>query len=108
MAEGVVQDDRQTLRRPSQKPRVVRIVPPPRPDLKQSRVVYLEDRAPNIRRAAVSRQLHHQLLQKVCDDGWRQELPALAQDLTDAQDSSGTHSGMRVVQECLRTFLNNL
>lgn len=96
VAERVVQDDRQALRRPSHKAEAVRILPPPRPDPKPSKTD-LEDRAAHVRRAAVGRQLHHQLLQKVCDDGWREELPALAQDLTHAQDGSGAHGGMRVV-----------
>lgn len=96
VAESVVQNDRQTLRRWSHTPRgenhgAIQT------RSKTNQVVYLENRAPNIRRAAVGRQLHHQLFQKVCDDGGREELPALAQDLTDTQDGSGTHSGMSVV-----------
>lgn len=42
MAEGVVQDDRQALRRPSHKPQVVRILPPSRPDLKPTRLSTLK------------------------------------------------------------------
>lgn len=65
-------------------------------------ISYLENWAADIRGAAVSRQLHHQLLQEVCDDCRREELPALSQDLTDTQGGSGAHSGMRVIKKCLR------
>lgn len=71
-------------------------------------MVYLEDRAADIRRAAVGRHLHHQLLHKVGDDGRREELPALGQDLTDAQDGGGSHARMRVVKECLSKVFSYL
>lgn len=63
---------------------------------------HLKDRAPDIGGAFVSRQLCHQLLQEVCDDRGRKELPALGQDLAHSQRSIGAHSGMRVIQEALQ------
>lgn len=69
---------------------------------------YLEDGAADVRGAAIARQLRHQLLQEVGDDGRGEELPALPQDLADAQDGGGAHGGMRVVQQRLLAFMNQL
>lgn len=77
------------------------VAPPVKSAQGRTQPVYLEDGAADIRRAAVGRRLHHQLLQEVGDDGRREELPALGQDLTDAQDGGGSHARMRVVEECL-------
>lgn len=68
-------------------------------------IFYLEDGAPDIGGAAVSCQLHHQLLQDVHDNCRREELPAPTKDLTDTQDGVGAHSGMRVIKEILRMVL---
>lgn len=65
-------------------------------------IFYLEDRAADIRGAAVSCQLKHQLLQEVCDDCRREELPALRKDLTDPQGGIGAYSGVGVFEKALR------
>lgn len=65
-------------------------------------IFYLEDGAADIRGAAVSCQLKHQLLQEVCDDCRREELPALSKDLTDPQGGIGAYSGVGVFEKALR------
>lgn len=65
-------------------------------------IFYLEDGAADIRGAAVSCQLKHQLLQEVCDDCRREELPALSKDLTDPQGGIGAYSGVSVFEKALR------
>lgn len=62
---------------------------------------HLKDGAAHVGRVDVRGQLDHQLLQEVRQDGGRDHLPVLRQDLADAQDRRGADHGLGVLQKRL-------